>query len=118
VELLRFLVGAAYKSTADISRDFLDPRTSTSVEPSFLDRSVSTTNGAMGLWRRQADSERQTGLDSTIQEVLTVVESGWRGNNKKSRDHEKWGPTLPIAPQPEVVWTNGVDRRIQSAKLV
>src|SRR5271155_2947621 len=77
-----------------------------------------TTRGRMDKRSCQADAECKTGVDSIFQEVLTVVESGWRGNNKKSRDHQKWGPTLPIAPQPEVVWTNGVDRQIQSAKLV
>ena len=175
MELWTFLVGAAYISTADISRDFPDPRTSTSVEPSLLDseciynqrcygtmemtgrfsasnwyisclpRSAdcsgkwlegeqqkksgsskmgpdfansATTGGRMDKRSWQADSGCKLGLDSIFQEVLTVVESGWRGNNKKTRDHQKWGPTLPIALQPEVVWTNGVDRRIQNAKLV
>src|SRR5271154_3464034 len=36
----------------------------------------------MGLWRRQADAARQTGLESAIQEVLTVVESGDAGGTK------------------------------------
>jgi len=48
----------------------------------FSTRSVSTTNGALGPWRRQADSVRQTGLESTIQEVLTVAESGYAGGTK------------------------------------
>ena len=36
----------------------------------------------MDKWRRQGDSARQTGLESTIQEVLTVVEGGYSGGRK------------------------------------
>jgi len=36
----------------------------------------------MDKWRRQGDSARQTGLESTIQEVLTVVQSGYSVGKK------------------------------------
>src|SRR5271155_727792 len=42
----------------------------------FSAGSVSTTNSAMGQCILQVDSARQTGLESTFQEVLTAVESG------------------------------------------
>jgi hypothetical protein len=35
---------------------------------------------------RQVDSARKTGLDSMLQEVLTVVERGCGGDKKKTRD--------------------------------
>jgi len=50
-----------------------------------------TTRGAMAKWSWQADSAWKTGLDSTFQDVLTVVESGGGGDNKKSRDHQNGG---------------------------
>src|SRR5271154_541865 len=43
-----------------------------------------TTRGSRDKWKWQADSARQTGLESTIQEVLTIVESGDAGGQKWS----------------------------------
>ena len=64
------------------------------------------------------DSARKTGLDSVLQDVLTVVETGDGGDNKKTRDLQEWVPILVIAKEPEELWTNGDDRGIQRAKLV
>ena len=48
------------------------------------------------------DAARKTGLDSILQEVLTVVESGDEGGgqerDKKNSDTQKSAPILPIAP--------------------
>ena len=44
-----------------------------------------TTRGAMDKWRLQADSALQTGLDTTLEEVLTVVQSGGGGVDKNTR---------------------------------
>ena len=66
----------------------------------------------MDKWRRQGDSERQTGLESVFQKVPIVVESGDGGNNKNTRDLRKSAPTLQIALEPEEPWTNGDNRRI------
>src|SRR5271170_5189947 len=49
------------------------------------------TSRDMDKRRRQGDSARKTGLDSVLQEVLTVVETGDGGDNKKTRDHQKSG---------------------------
>ena len=42
-----------------------------------------------------ADSVFQTGLDSIFQVVLTVVESGCGGDNKKTRDVQNRGQLSP-----------------------
>jgi hypothetical protein len=76
------------------------------------------TRGAMDKRRRQGDSARKTGLDSVLQEVLTVVETGDGGYNKKTRDLQEWVPILVIAEEPEELWTNGDNRWIQRAKSV
>jgi hypothetical protein len=39
----------------------------------------------MDKWRLQADSALQTGLDTTLEEVLTVVQSGGGGVDKNTR---------------------------------
>jgi hypothetical protein len=39
----------------------------------------SITKGAMDKWMVQADSAHQRGLETTLEEVLIVVESGGRG---------------------------------------
>jgi len=57
----------------------------------------------MGLWIPQVDSARKTGLDSILQEVLTVVESGDGGGqegDKKNSDLEKSALILSVAQQP------------------
>jgi len=61
------------------------------------------TRGAMDKWRWQGDSARKTGLDSILQEVLTVVESGDAGGEKNSRNLRKSAPTLLIAPEVEAL---------------
>src|SRR5271154_2090057 len=80
-----------------------------------------TTRGATAKRRRQADSASKTGLDTVLQEVLTVVESGdgggGQGGDKKNSDLPKSGPILPIAPQPEQLRANGDDRGIKGVKL-
>jgi hypothetical protein len=44
-----------------------------------------TTRSAMDKWRLQADSAHQTGLDTTLEEVLTAVQSsGGVGRQKYS----------------------------------
>jgi hypothetical protein len=48
--------------------------------------SSATTRGGMDKLSRRMDSARKTGLDSMLQEVLTVVERGCGGDKKKTRD--------------------------------
>ena len=52
-----------------------------------------TTRGAMDKWRLQADSAHQTGLDTTLEEVLTVVQSGGGGVDKNARNLQKSAPS-------------------------
>jgi len=41
----------------------------------------------------------------------------WWGQQKNSGSSE-WGLTLLVAGQPEVLWSNGVDRQIQRERVV
>ena len=70
----------------------------------------------MDEWRLQTDSARQSGIESTFRVVLTV--DGERRvmtfeGDEASRNPGESAPTLLIVQQPEVVLTNGDDRRIQ-----
>src|SRR5271154_1530350 len=88
----------------------------------FSTRSVSTTTSAtasaMGEWRPQADSARQTGLESTIQRSSDCSGKWICGGDKNSRNLPKSAPTLLVAQQPDALWINGDDRQIQRVKLV
>jgi hypothetical protein len=49
-----------------------------------------TTRGGMDKPSSRVDSARQTGLDSILQEVLTVVDSGSGGDNKSWGNFRYW----------------------------
>jgi hypothetical protein len=57
----------------------------------------------MDKWRLQADSAHQTGLDTTLEEVLTVVQSGGGGVDNITRNLRKSTPTFIAAQQPEAL---------------
>jgi hypothetical protein len=63
------------------------------------------------------NSVHQRGVDTTLKEVLTVVQSGGGGVDKNAQNLRKSAPSLLIA-QPEEIWTNGDDGRIQRIKKV
>ena len=75
------------------------------------------TRGAMDKWRLHMDSVHQRGLDTTLEEVLTLVQSGGGGVDNNTRNLRKSAPSSLIA-QPEEIWTNGDDGRIQRIKMV
>ena len=62
----------------------------------------------MGRLTLQVDSVRQTGLESTLQEVLTVVES------RDGQGGQKWSESLRIGADFACTATTGVamDKRI------
>jgi hypothetical protein len=47
---------------------------------------AATTNSAMTKWRQRLDSDRQRGLETTLTDVLMVVESGGRGERIKQAE--------------------------------
>jgi hypothetical protein len=63
------------------------------------------------------DLAHQRGLDPILEEVLTVVQSGSGGVDKNARNLQKSVQSSLIA-QPEMIWTNGDDGRIQRIKKV
>ena len=77
----------------------------------------STTKAAIDKWIVQENSPHQRGLYTTSEEVLTVVQSGGGGVDKNARNLRKSALWSLIA-QPEEIWTNGDDGRIQRIKKV
>jgi hypothetical protein len=70
-------------------------------------------NGIMTAWG--FSTQKRSGIP--VKEVLIVVVGGG-GGESNSRDEQESAPTLRITQQPEVLRSNGVDRRIQGATLV
>src|SRR5271154_5033788 len=75
----------------------------------------SATKAAIDKWIAHVDSAHQRGLESTLEEVLTVVQNGGGGVDKNARNLRKSAPSSLIA-QPEEIWTNRDDGRIQRIK--
>src|SRR5271170_3285659 len=75
----------------------------------------STTKAAIDKWIAHVDSAHQRGLESAFLEVLTVVQSSGGGVDKNARNLRNSAPSSLIA-QPEEIWTNGDDKRIQRIK--
>src|SRR5271154_5882130 len=89
VELLTFLVGAAYKSTADISRDFFDPHAQTSVAQSFLKWECIYNQQCYGTMDTAGGFSASIWSRIQIANVLTVAESGdGRGGHKYSESSQ------------------------------
>ena len=53
------------------------------------------------------DSVHQRGLDTTLEEVLTLVQSGGGGVDKNARNLRKLAPASSLIAEPEEIWTNG-----------
>ena len=65
------------------------------------------TRGAMDKWRLHMDSVHQRGLDTTLEEVLTLVQSGGGGVDKNAWNLRKSAPASSLIAEPEKIWTNG-----------
>jgi hypothetical protein len=65
----------------------------------------------------QTDSAHQGGPETAFQEVLIVVQSGGGEVDKNARNLRKSAPSSLIA-QPEEIWINGDDGRIQRVEKV
>src|SRR5271168_1633 len=67
-----------------------------------------------GVYRR---IQRIKQVRNTIERSSDCSGGGGGGRAEKSRDEQNSAPTLMITQQPEVLRSNGVDRRIQRTKL-
>ena len=83
--------------------------------------SLMITEQPEGLWSNRVDRRIQLGnqVRNSVQRSSDC--SGgwwWWWGELNSRNLEKSAPTLRITPQPEGLWSDGVDRRIQRAKQI
>ena len=62
------------------------------------------TNGDDTWIQRIIDSR---GPDTTLEEVLTVVQSGGGGVDKNAWNLRKSAPASSLIAEPEEIWTNG-----------
>ena len=78
-----------------------------------------TTNGAMRKWIPQLDLAHQLGQETTVQDILIVVENSGRGGRIKAAGifhPQKFEALWLVALQPKELWTNAYRSLIRSIK--